>query len=121
VATAAVIPTQLALMMSTQKPKGSVLTTYSDDDPVVWKELRHGLILDGFKSPAIQEHLENIKGYVRELSDQGVLDIDKSTGVKFTPAGYRRPREVAARTKRIAERFKSNITQRLSRRPASLV
>ena len=54
--------------------EGSVLTTYADDDKVVWKEFRKELIGEGFSSVIMRKHKRLIKAYIKELGDRGLLD-----------------------------------------------
>lgn len=58
--------------------EGSVLTDYSGDDKVVWKQLRRDLVADGFHSSFISKHKPLIIAYVKELGERGVLDETSS-------------------------------------------
>jgi len=62
------------ILVNTQKPDGTVLTSYSDDDPTTWKKFRRLLIAEGFKSSIVEENFEDIMAYVRELGNRGDLD-----------------------------------------------
>lgn len=68
--------------------EGTILTSYSGDDKVVWKELRRELILEGFASPHIRKHKVMIMNYIKELGDRGVLDdLEPRSDEQFDIAG----------------------------------
>ncbi|KAL8838999.1 MAG: hypothetical protein Q9170_001929 [Blastenia crenularia] len=54
--------------------EGSILTSRTNDDRVVWKEFRRGLLKEGFNSSFLHKHKTLIQAYLRELADRGVLD-----------------------------------------------
>lgn len=53
---------------------GTVLTSRTNDDSRVWKELRRELIAEGFTSDVISDNKQLIKAYIAELGDRGALD-----------------------------------------------
>lgn len=63
-----------AHLLSASNRKGSVLTTYADDDKAVWKEFRKELIQERFSSSIIRNHKLLIKAYIKELGGRGLLD-----------------------------------------------
>jgi len=60
--------------------EGSILTSYSGDDKGVWRELRRGLVLEGFASPHIKQHKTIIMDYIKELGERGLLDDPEQAG-----------------------------------------
>ena len=54
--------------------EGSILTTYTDDDKNVWKEIRRELIEKGFPSPVLVKHKGLIINYIEELGRRGFSD-----------------------------------------------
>lgn len=62
-------------MQAKNKGEGSVLTDYTGDDRMVWKEFRRGVKKEGFNSETIKEHKKTIIDYVVELGRIGALDI----------------------------------------------
>ncbi|KUJ14967.1 uncharacterized protein LY89DRAFT_540000, partial [Mollisia scopiformis] len=48
----------------------SILTTYPDDDKLVWKAFRKELIMEGFSSRTLGRHKKVIKKYVLEMGDR---------------------------------------------------
>lgn len=75
-----------AHLMAQDHSRGSVLTTYPDDEKAIWKEFRRELIEDGFSSSVIREHKDLIKAYVKELGSRGLSDDE----IPFEPTqqGY---------------------------------
>lgn len=63
-----------ARFSSQSSHEGSILTIYSGDDKIVWKEFRRELLKEGFSSAILQKHKSLIKAYVMELGDRGLLD-----------------------------------------------
>ena len=63
----------------TPRNESSILTKYDEDDRAVWKEFRRDLVNKGFDSTFIQQHMEQLKAYVKELGARGALDIDEHT------------------------------------------
>ncbi|CZR59718.1 uncharacterized protein PAC_09612 [Phialocephala subalpina] len=51
----------------------SMLTTYTEDDKLVWKAFRRELIKVGFSSRLLDRHKRVIKNHVLELVDRGLL------------------------------------------------
>ena len=62
------------LMSKSKGQEGSILTAYADDDIAVWKELRRGLVQNGFTSSVIRKHKKPIMSYIEELGSRGLLD-----------------------------------------------
>ncbi|KAH0536791.1 hypothetical protein FGG08_006359 [Glutinoglossum americanum] len=54
--------------------EGTVMTDYTNDETDIWKQFRRELIGAGYKSGEIQRHKESIKKYLRNMSEQGLLD-----------------------------------------------
>lgn len=54
--------------------EGSVLTAYTNDDKDAWRELRRGLVKDGFRGSLVRKHMKTIMAYVKELGSRGALD-----------------------------------------------
>ena len=52
----------------------SVLTAYTNDDKDAWRELRRGLVKDGFRGSLVRKHMKTIMAYIKELGSRGVLD-----------------------------------------------
>ena len=63
-----------ASMQASCHDEKSVLTTYSQDDKLVWKSFRRELIKEGFSSQVLYKHKKTIKQYVMELGERGALD-----------------------------------------------
>jgi hypothetical protein len=63
-----------AASFTARSQEGTILTSYSNDDTSVWKELRRELRAEGFTSSVISRHRETIMAYVKELGDRGALD-----------------------------------------------
>ena len=63
-----------AELMSVKRHEGSVMTVYDDDEKAFWKDLRRGLVKDGFTSSKIRHYKDLIEAYVKELVDRGVFD-----------------------------------------------
>lgn len=53
---------------------GSILTSYTDDDKLFWKEFRRELVKEGFPSSVIKKNRRVIMKYVMELGSRGLLD-----------------------------------------------
>ena len=75
-----------AHLIARDRPEGSVLTTYPDDDKVIWKQFRRELVEDGFSSSVIGEHKHLIKAYIKELGDRGLLDDTEPQASNELPA-----------------------------------
>lgn len=54
--------------------EGSELTTRTDDDKSIWKDLRRALINDGISSKKIDQHKDDITSYIKGLGESGILD-----------------------------------------------
>ncbi|KUJ12004.1 uncharacterized protein LY89DRAFT_786152 [Mollisia scopiformis] len=52
----------------------SILTSYSEDDKLVWKAFRRELVQEGFSSRSLGRHKDIIKQYILELGTRGLLD-----------------------------------------------
>lgn len=75
-----------AHLMAKGQQKGSVFTTYADDDKAVCREFRRELNQEGFSSSVIHDHKKIIKAYIKELASRGVLDdIDEPSGADMEP------------------------------------
>jgi len=49
-------------------------TSFTDDEKGFWRELRHGLVEEGYRGSIIHRYKHLIKGYVEELGNRGVFD-----------------------------------------------
>ncbi|KAF8862407.1 hypothetical protein BDZ45DRAFT_570072, partial [Acephala macrosclerotiorum] len=58
------------LQASGSHEEKSILTTYTEDDKLVWKAFRRELIKEGFSSRLLGRHKKVIKNYVLELGDR---------------------------------------------------
>ncbi|RDW72197.1 hypothetical protein BP5796_08231 [Coleophoma crateriformis] len=62
------------------QPRGSSnislmsLSTYNDDDKVVWQEFRREMAVKGFKSHHLERHKDILRAYMLKLAQCGVLD-----------------------------------------------
>lgn len=54
--------------------EGSILTTYSNDHKETWKEFRRSLISNGITSDSLTRYGPEIKGYLMQLTKNGMLD-----------------------------------------------
>jgi hypothetical protein len=52
----------------------SILTSYTDDDKLFWKEFRRELVKEGCSSWVIKKHRKVIMNYVAEIGNRGALD-----------------------------------------------
>jgi hypothetical protein len=50
------------------------LSTYMDDDKEVWRRFRTELIARGFRSDALDRHMDVLKAYMLRLNQSGILD-----------------------------------------------
>ena len=50
------------------------LSTYAEDDKAVWRRFRSELIARGFRSEALDRHMDVLKAYMMRLDQSGVLD-----------------------------------------------
>jgi hypothetical protein len=67
---------KLAAETRAGKREGSVMTAYDDDDPGIWREFRRELIKEGYSSDSIQKYGTQLKGHLRALHADGLLDED---------------------------------------------
>ncbi|TVY92753.1 hypothetical protein LAWI1_G002435 [Lachnellula willkommii] len=67
-----------------QKSRGSVLTSYHDDDKE-WKQFRRELVSEGFSSTVLQQHKDVLRAYIREIDQKGLLDDMPQSG---NPNGF---------------------------------
>jgi hypothetical protein len=67
---------KIAAEMRAGKREGSVMTAYDDDDPGIWREFRGELIKEGYSSDSIQKYGTQLKGHLRALHADGLLDED---------------------------------------------
>jgi hypothetical protein len=64
----------IAANMAASSGEGTVWSSYTDDDRGFWRELRRGLVKEGYRSSVIHRHKHLIKQYVEELGNRGVFD-----------------------------------------------
>lgn len=64
----------VAANITTNSREGTVWTSHSGDDKTFWRDLRRGLVKEGYRSSVISKHKDLITGYVVELGDRGVFD-----------------------------------------------
>jgi len=69
----------IAANMAAKSGEGTVWTTYEDDDRAFWRELRRGLVKEGYRSKVLHKHKHLIKDYVEELGRRGAFDQDEHT------------------------------------------
>jgi hypothetical protein len=67
---------KLAAETRAGKREGSVMTAYDDDDPGIWREFRRELIKEGYSSDSIRKYRTQLKGHLRALHADGLLDED---------------------------------------------
>ena len=65
--------------MATKSGEGTVWTSYENDDKAFWRELRRGLVKEGYRSSVLHEHKHLIKKYVEELGGRGFFDKEEET------------------------------------------
>jgi hypothetical protein len=65
---------KLAAETRAGKREGSVMTAYGDDDPGIWREFRRELIKEGYSSDSIRKYRTQLKGHLRALHADGLLD-----------------------------------------------
>ena len=63
-----------ARLSANAKQEGSVFTAYTNDDKDAWRELRRGLVRQGFRDGLVRRHMKTIMAYVKELGTRGILD-----------------------------------------------
>ena len=63
-----------AMLQATSPGEGSVLTSYTNDDKMFWKEFRRELVKEGYSSSVIKEHRDIIIKYVVEIGNRGMLE-----------------------------------------------
>lgn len=89
----------LILAQLTSQREGSVLTSSSEDDVVVWGELERELVRKGYTITVVRENKKILMDYVKELGDRGMLDDsvvvrdvkDMGMGISFDFAGLPTP------------------------------
>jgi hypothetical protein len=64
----------IAANITARSGDGTVWTSYEDDDRAFWRELRRGLVNEGYRSSIIHKHKHLITDYVEELGKRGVFD-----------------------------------------------
>jgi hypothetical protein len=64
----------MASMQASSHEEKSILTSYAEDDKLIWKGFRRELIKEGFSSQLLYKHKKTIKDYVMELGERGALD-----------------------------------------------
>jgi hypothetical protein len=64
--------------------EGSVMTTYEDDEKVVWRQFRRELIGEGYRSRDIHRMKGPLKEYLRKLANGGLLDEASPENVSET-------------------------------------
>jgi len=74
----------LAANMTAKSGDGTVWTTYEDDDKAFWRELRRGLVKEGYRSSVLHRHKHLIKNYVEKLSKREAFDQEDTLVVKDT-------------------------------------
>lgn len=57
--------------------RGSILTTYEDDDKLVWRELRPELVRSGVESDEVKRHRRKIKEFFEALTTSEITDEDR--------------------------------------------
>lgn len=66
----------LVANIASKSSDGTVWTSYEDDDKAFWRELRRGLVKEGYRSSVLHKHKHLIKNYVVELGNRGVFDVE---------------------------------------------
>jgi hypothetical protein len=66
----------LVANIASKSSEGTVWTSYEDDDKAFWRELRRGLVKEGYRSSVLHKHKHLIKKYVEELGNRGVFDVE---------------------------------------------
>lgn len=69
----------IAANMAASSGEGSIWSSYTDDDRGFWRELRRGLVKEGYRSSVLHRHKHLIKQYVEELGNRGVFDEGNDT------------------------------------------
>ncbi|CZR55988.1 uncharacterized protein PAC_05876 [Phialocephala subalpina] len=64
----------IAAKMAAQNKDGTVWTTYTNDDRILWRQLRTELNREGYDSSVLRKYKHLIKSYVRELGKRGAFD-----------------------------------------------
>lgn len=96
----------IAANIAASSGEGTVWTSYADDDRGFWRELRRGLIKDGYGSSVLHRHKHLIKQYVEELGNRGIFDEWLDTNTQANRSMQRRtPEEQAAHEKQREQRF----------------
>ncbi|KJX95566.1 hypothetical protein TI39_contig4104g00007 [Zymoseptoria brevis] len=82
----------LAAEIRAGRREGSVMTTYDDDEKDVWRQFRRELIGDGMRSSFVHRYKPQIRRYLRDLADDGLLEEaeltseDQDSSDAFPPA-----------------------------------
>ncbi|SMQ46901.1 unnamed protein product [Zymoseptoria tritici ST99CH_3D7] len=82
----------LAAEIRAGRREGSVMTTYDDDEKDVWRQFRRELIGDGMRSSFVHRYKPQIRRYLRDLADDGLLEEaelpaeDQGSSDAFPPA-----------------------------------
>lgn len=63
-----------SLQASADHGEGSILTAYTDDDKVFWKDFRRKMVKEGHTSRVVRKYERFIMDYVQELGQRGALD-----------------------------------------------
>jgi hypothetical protein len=69
----------LVANIASKSSEGTVWTSYEGDDKAFWRELRRGLVKEGYRSSVLHKHKHLIKKYVEELGNRGVFDVEEDT------------------------------------------
>ena len=72
-----------AAAMMAKSGEGSVLTSFTNNEKNLWRELRRELIREGYTSALLHKHKRLIKAYVAELGDRGVFNKNEDPGIFF--------------------------------------
>ncbi|KAF4634276.1 hypothetical protein G7Y89_g3837 [Cudoniella acicularis] len=67
----------IAANITAKSPEGTVWTSYDNGDKGFWRELRRGLVSEGYWSSVIRKHKHLIKDYVEGLGNRGVFDQEE--------------------------------------------
>ena len=87
----------------------SLSSSYSDDEKTVWKEIRRGLVREGWSRRDVKKHRRAIKAYVKNV---GWSDTFDDTPPSSNPSLHREPQEHYPRQIYTPERFpQENFSQ----------
>jgi len=76
--------------ISSSHDGSSFSSSYSDDEETVWKEIRRGLVRDGWNRRDVKKHRRAIKAYVKNV---GWSDTFDDTPPSSNPSLHREPQE----------------------------